>query len=221
VQSAFDWTEAHGSGVRFPFWDAADGLVQQHQPFDVVVLPEGVLREDVITTDALARYRTVILPQCTFLTTAQLAAVRGYLDRGGRVLATGELGRDLDPSDRVALMAHPHLLRTTEVRARDLAGGPQVIVEPSTDLAINIHRVSEREAAVHVIRYDYDEEQDRVPRIDRMHIDLRLSRPFRMVKTFSPAGEVGARLTYSREVREMHRIELDDVPLYTVALLQG
>jgi hypothetical protein len=72
-----------------------------------------------------------------------------------------------------------------------------------------------------VIRYDYDEEQDRVPTIDRMHIDLRLSRPFRMVKTFSPAGEVPARLTYSREVREMHRIELENVPLYVVALLQG
>jgi hypothetical protein len=54
-----------------------------------------------------------------------------------------------------------------------------------------------------------------------MHIDLRLSRPFRMVKTFSPKGELGSRLTYRREVREMHRLELENVPLYFVALLQG
>jgi len=34
-------------------------------------------------------------------------------------------------------------------------------------------------------------------------------------------GEVDARLTFSRDVREMHRIELANVPLYFVALLQG
>jgi hypothetical protein len=50
---------------------------------------------------------------------------------------------------------------------------------------------------------------------------VRIGRPFRMVKMFSPLGDVGARLTYSRERREMHRLELTDVPLYFVALLQG
>jgi hypothetical protein len=42
-----------------------------------------------------------------------------------------------------------------------------------------------------------------------------------MVKTFSPLGEVSGRLTFSRDVREMHRLELENVPLYFVALLQG
>ena len=44
---------------------------------------------------------------------------------------------------------------------------------------------------------------------------------FRMVKTFSPLGEVGGRLTFNRDVREMHRLELENVPLYFVALLRG
>jgi hypothetical protein len=221
VQSAYDWEERHGSKHRFPFWSVADTLVEQHQPFDVVMLPEGVLRKDVITTEALARYRTLILPECTYLTSAQVAAIGGYLEHGGRVIATGELGRDLGPSDRAALLGHPHLLRTTDVRAQDVAGGPQVIVEPALDLAVNIHRIGDKEAAIHLIRYDYDKERDQVPVIERLHLDVRLSRPFRMLTTFSPTGEVGSRLTYSREVREMHRIDLEDVGLYTVMLLQG
>jgi hypothetical protein len=221
VQSAYDWSEKNGSGSKHPFWQAANALVEQHQPFDVVVLPEGVLREDVITAESLAQYRTLILPECSYLTAPQRAAIRGFLERGGRVLATGDMGKNLGPDARTSLLGHPNLLRTTDVRAADLAGGPQVAVDPSVDLAINVHRVSDKEAAVHVIRYDYDEERDEVPVLDRMRLDVRLSRPFRMIKTFSPSGEVAAKLTYSRDVREMHRLELRDVPLYFVALLQG
>ena len=56
-------------------------------------------------------------------------------------------------------------------------GGPQVVIEPAVDLAVNIHKVGDKEAAVHVIRYDYDEERDEVPVLDRMTIDVRLARP--------------------------------------------
>jgi hypothetical protein len=220
IQSAYDWEEHRGWKEKFPFWSAAEGLVEQQQPFDVVVLPEGKLREDWITADGLARYRTVVLPGCTWLTDAQAAAIRGYLEHGGRVIATGELGENLDAETRASLLGHPHLVRTTEVLASDFAGGPQAVVEPGVDLALNICRVGDKEAAIHLIRYDYDEESDEVPVIDRMTIDVRVGRPFRTVTALSPLGEVGAQLTFSRDRREMHRIELENVPLYTVILLQ-
>ena len=220
IQSAFDWEEHEGWKERFPFWPTVDGLVEQHQPFDVVVLPEGKLREDWITSSDLSRYRTLVLPECTFLTPAQVEALRGYLEHGGLVIATGDLGANLDPSDRASLFGHPHLVRSTAVGAQDLMGGPQVVVNPGVDLAVNIHRVGDKEAAVHVIRYDYDEERDEVPVLDRMVLDVRLSRPFRSVKALSPLGEVGARLTFSRERREMHRVELENVPLYVVVHFQ-
>ena len=59
-----------------------------------------------------------------------------------------------------------------------------------------------------------------MPLIDHMTLDVRLSRPFRSLSVLSPTGEVANRLTFSRERREMHRIELENVPLYFVALLQ-
>ncbi|MGH7542270.1 MAG: hypothetical protein ACRELC_14855 [Gemmatimonadota bacterium] len=220
IQSAFDWEERTGGKERFPFWPIVDGLVEDHQPFDVIVLPEGKLRADWISADDLARYRTVVLPGCTALTPAQVEAIRGYLERGGRVLATGEFGANLDPSERTSLFGHPHLLHATEVRASDVMGGPQVVVEPGVDLAVNIHRVGDKEAAIHVIRYDYDEGRDEVPVLDRMTLDVRVARPFRSVSALSPVGHMGARITFSRERREMHRIELENVPLYFIVHLQ-
>jgi hypothetical protein len=220
IQSAYDWEEHEGWKQRFPFWSTTEGLVEQHQPFDVVVLPEGKLREDWITAGDLARYRTLVLPECTFLTPAQVEALRGYLGNGGRVIATGELGANLDPQERASLFAHPHLVHATSVEPKEFTGGPQVIVDPGVDLAVNIHRVGDKEAAIHVIRYDYDEERDEVPVLDRMDLDVRLSRPFRSARAISPRGEVGSHFTFSRERREMHRVELENVPLYFVVHLQ-
>jgi hypothetical protein len=85
---------------------------------------------------------------------------------------------------------------------------------------VNIARVGDKEAALHLIRYDYDPEKDEVPVIDRMRIDVRIARPFRSVTALSPMGEVPSKLTFSRERREMHRVELENVPLYTVFLFQ-
>jgi hypothetical protein len=219
AQSSHDWLEQHGWKVPHPFWTVGEELVSRHQPFDVVMLPDGVLREDVIGADDLARYKTVILPECSFLTRPQTTAIHCHLERGGRVIAIGELGRNLDPAELAAL-DHPRLVRATELHVEDLWFGPQVRIEPSVDLAINVCRLGEREAAVHLIRYDYDEERDEVPVIPRMAIELRLSRPFRTPTAYSPTGEVGVRLTFSRDVREVHLLELEDVPLYCVIRLQ-
>jgi hypothetical protein len=87
------------------------------------------------------------------------------------------------------------------------------------DCAIGLHRLSDREAAVHVVRYDYDEVLDGVPRLDRLVLEVRLGRPFRVAKGLSPSGPLEVRLAYGP--REVHRLEIVDAPLYSVVLLQG
>ena len=221
IQSSFDYLEEHGSGQPFPFWGVCDRLVEAKQPFDVIMLPEGTLRRDSITADSLGQYRTLILPECSFLTPAQVSAVMGFLNRGGRVVTVGDIGINLDDGTRRDLLAHPLMVRATDVRAEDLAGGPQIICDGAPDLAINIHKIGDKEAAIHLIRYDYDEDQDAVPVLPRLALNVRLSRPFRMAKAFSPAAEVEVQIGISRDIREMHRIELKNVPLYCVVLLQG
>jgi hypothetical protein len=220
VESSYQHLELHGSGEKFPFWRACDRLVETKQPFDVVMFPEGELRADSITVAALDQYRTLILPHCRYLTGVQAGVVRAFLDRGGRVLALGDLGLNLSEEVRRGLLAHPLMLRATDLQPSDLAGGPQVRMPDAPDLAINVQRVK-LGAAVHLIRYDYDEASDRVPVLPHLRLDLRLGKPFRMAKAFSPTGTLRATVSFSREIREMHRLNLEDVPLYSVVLLQG
>jgi len=68
------------------------------------------------------------------------------------------------------------LVRTTEVRAEDFPAGRRSRSR-ATGPRDHIHRIGDKQAAIHVIRYDYDEERDEVPVIGSMHIDVRLSRP--------------------------------------------
>ena len=106
------------------------------------------------------------------------------------MIATGELGVNLDrPTERRCSGIHTWCARPTS-EPPDFAGGPQVVIDPGVDLADQPPPVGDKEAAIHVIRYDYDEERDEVPVLDRMTLDVRLSRPFRMVKVLSPIGEV-------------------------------
>src|SRR5262249_29284471 len=162
-----------------------------------------------------------ILPECSFLSAAQADAVSGFLNRGGHVLATGELGLNLPDDIRRGLLAHPLMFRATHIQPDDLAGGPQVICASAADLSIHIHKIGDKQAAIHIVRYDYDEDLDAVPVIPKMTLDVRLARPFRMATTVSPVGNVSVRMGVRRDIREMHSIELTNVPLYSVIMLQG
>lgn len=146
VESSFEYTERHGSGETFPFWGACDSLVRDTQPFDVVMFGDGRLREDPVETRDLRQYRTLVLPECRYLTDSQVQVIKSFLDRGGRVLAIGGIGENLIEADRAALFGHRNFLRGTTLNASDLADGPQVIAYDAPECAINIQRLSEREA---------------------------------------------------------------------------
>jgi len=222
VPSAFERQTVDPSRDFLPFYEACDALVAQTQPFDVVMFPEGELRADSLTLKDLAQYRTLLLPHCTRLTQHQTELIGAFLGRGGHVLATGELGRNLPDDLRATLLGHPLLSQVDAIRAEELADGPQVMIEGGHgyDLAINLQRV-ERGVALHMIRYDYDEERDEVPVLPELTLQLRLPRWYRHAFPFTPSGEMGVRLGVSWHNRGMHRLELHEVPLYSVVLMQG
>jgi hypothetical protein len=84
------------------------------------------------------------------------------------------------------------------------------------DFMINVQRVAGG-AAVHLIRYDFDPEQDRTPLLPDLTIELRLPERFGSVSTHSPGGQMTGELESDGH---MHRIRLRDVALYGVALLE-
>jgi hypothetical protein len=201
-----------------PFWQVCEEMSAAAQPYDVVFFPEGALRPDTLTAADLAQYRTLILPDCRFLTPAQADLLVAYLESGGSILAIGEPGANLRAQTRGAILQHErtvHIGTADGFRPADLPGGPQLRLEGQGAMALNVQRVEDG-AAIHLIRYDYDESQDRVPVLPELAIDLRLPRRFTALTAYGPGRAPAATLAAAGE---MHRLTLRDVPLYSVLLL--
>ena len=71
--------------------------------------------------------------------------------------------------------------------------------------------------AVHILRYDYDFQHDRVPALDELNLDLRLPGSFSSVEVFSPGEPPEAEMEISGE---SPRLALKNIPLYSVILLK-
>ena len=201
-----------------PFWRISEALADAAQPYDVLFFPDGDLRLDTLTIDSVRGYRTLILPDCRFLTQPQAQLLIDYLDGGGKVLAFGDVGLNL-PDAAATMGAHPnvtHLTADATLDPDDLPDGPQVRVLGHDGLAINIQRV-ERGVAVHIMRYDYDPEADRVPTAPELTLELRLPGSFWNASVFSPNAMPPASMESSAG---LYRVTLHDVPLYCIVLLE-
>jgi hypothetical protein len=200
-----------------PFWQVCQALSDAVQPYDVIFFPDGDLRPDTLSAGDLRQYRTVILPDCAFLTVTQAQALHGYLEQGGQLLVLGALGVNLPDELRSVLLEHE---RTTAVAERafqidKLPVAPQVHVDGTPNIAINIQR-GESGAALHIVRYDYDEASDGVPILPQLSLEIRLPRRFGAIAAHSPGGPIQALLTIEGDI---HRIELHDVSVYTIVIL--
>ncbi|MBA3350220.1 MAG: hypothetical protein H0T12_06655 [Actinobacteria bacterium] len=96
-----------------------------------------------------------------------------------------------------------------------LCPAPQVRLIPTVDAAVNLQRI-EGGAAVHLIRYDYDHGSDQVPLLPELTIEVRVPVHAPDTAAYGCSGLMGVR----HEERDgVHRLELTDVPLYSVITL--
>ena len=68
-----------------------------------------------------------------------------------------------------------------------------MVAEGPTDAALTLQAAGDG-AALHLIRYDYDPEADRVPKLDRLVLDVRLAFEPAGVTAHSPDGALSATL---------------------------
>ena len=195
-------------------------LAAAAQPYDVLIFPEGELRADTLEDADVSGYRTLIVPACDRLTEHQAGLLEEFVGVGGRLVTLGALGDNLggrtrDLLGRDGVLAGPAFGFSLDM----LPNGPQVsVIEGRTDMAATVQRVGAG-AALHLIRYDYDETTDRVPILDRLVLDLRL--PFEPddVAAFSPRDD----LVVASEPGPggSLRLILRSVPLYGIVRISG
>jgi hypothetical protein len=202
------------------FWQVCESLSDAAQPYDVLFFPDGDLRPDTLTIETLSQYRTIILPDCRFLTRAQLELLQNYLSQGGRLLAMGELSANLPSAERNKILNHQGT-RYVEVGAAFdrtwLPFGQQLNLSVPADIAINLQRV-ESGIAVHLLRYDYDSERDQVPLLNELNLELRLTESFGSVEVFAPSESLEAELEPNSD--DLYNLKLRNIPLYSIVLLK-
>ena len=212
-------TNARDVSVHVPYRVATETLSRSGVPFDVVLATDGELQPDRFTADELARYATVVLPGCWWLTARQVAALETYLDGGGRVVATVEPGQNLPAEQTERLRSHPGLTRADDSDAAALQPlGPQLLV--SADLAANLQRLPGSDAvACHLVNYDYDDEVDAVTVLADVTLGVRLGGApeelaARVVRPGHAEEVVPVRLVDGR-----HTVTLAQVGVYAVVVL--
>jgi hypothetical protein len=187
------------------------------QPYDVLFFPDGELREATLEPKDLLRYRTLVVPGCDVLTERQAELLEAYVAGGGRLVVSGDLGTDL--GDRMRPVLDRPDVTVTDAFGFELDHlpyGSQVeLVGGRTDAAIALQRV-EGGCALHLIRYDYDEEADRVPPLDELVLDVRLPFEPHEARAFSPGRELAVEFS---QADSGVRLTLRRVPVYGIVSL--
>jgi hypothetical protein len=205
------------SSVVVPYREVTDRLAGASVPFDVVFFPDGVTAPDLVDADVLGGYRTVVLPACTSVTAGQAAALAGYLDSGGTAIVVGEFGTDLPTLQRRQLLEHPYVRSATvDDVVAGFPHGRQVRIEG--DLAVNVHRLADGSAAVHLVNYGYDPELDRVEVVKDVELAVRLPFPVRQATLVAPGRGRSELAVRSADARSA--MPLDDVGIYAVVVLE-
>ena len=191
-------------GQDSPFWRLTQALSDRVQPYDVVVLPEPDEHAEERAPD-LERWSTLVMPDCRSLSDRQVEALQARVDAGAQVLAVGELDARLrgvrELPDEAAVLAH-------------LAPSTQVVLDPPLDAAVTLRRTADGGAAVHLLRYDHDDERDGVVRLDGVQMRLRLPFSPSSVTAHSPDGLTGAQLISSDSGQ--YTLRLSAVGLYAI-----
>jgi hypothetical protein len=195
-----------------PFWTVCESLSDALQPYDVIFFPDGELRADTLTAADLSCYPTVVLPHCHVLTQAQADTLLGYLEGGGEVVRIGPVAGNLPEGVGNAIESHPGTSETNDQKLQALVGSGQVRASKGVNAAVHLQRTG-RGIALHLIRYDYDNERDLVPTLDELALEIELNSVYSSVQAFAPTAVPGVELSHDGKV---HTLKLTEVPLYSV-----
>jgi hypothetical protein len=202
------------------FGRVCDALDDASQPYDVVFFPDGELRADDLTPGDLARYRTLVLPDVRFLTPVQGALLSGFVAAGGQAVIVGAFGDDVDARIVSAVVDAPTTRRVDDFSLDVLPDGPQVVIatlQGDTDVVVSVRDLGGR-VAVHLLRYDHDDDRDEVPVLPALDLELRLPIEPTVAEPVDPHGVLEATLTAAGADGRC-RLHLRDVPLYSIVVL--
>ena len=195
-------------------------LAEAGYQYDTVYAGDGVFTPEDIG-ERLLPYRTVIVPEARNATSAQLANLESYSDRGGELIIFSDSGL----SAKAARLADGDLLDRFWHEYRDedrdqvvslMADVPSRIVV--SDAAVNaIRYVRGAQQIIHLINYGYDAERDQVTPVKGLRVVLPESSDARSCRLLDVDGE---RTVDFRHEADRLVVDVPDLDVYAVLVVE-
>ena len=224
--TADEWLDPDMKPV--PFWDVIRAISEINVQYDVVMLPDGDLREDNMTADRLEGYPLVVVPDCWVLTDNQQHLLLNYARCGGKLLVFGRLatGTPLAASLKetgnavfVSLEGDKNQYLPRFMSAFEVLYAPIAPVECRME-NIGIQRYDlEGKVFIHLLNYQYDAQADRILPVSELHMTAR-NLPGAHPKIMVPEG---VPIPSFKAVQEgdLTRITLRNLGLYTILVFES
>lgn len=193
--TAAEWLDPDQKPV--PFWEVIRALSAENAQYDVLMLPDGELREDDFPEDRLDGYPLVIIPDCFFLTERQCRAILGYARKGGKILVQGRIAEGTHLKEQLEASGGAAFVGLEGTREENMARFMDTfrqLYDPLAPVActagdVGIQRFDSGEKTwVHLLNYRYDAGADRILPIDRLQLFVR-GTGNRKLEVLVPAGE--------------------------------
>jgi hypothetical protein len=206
-----------GSTPPTGYWEVVERLSDDCIPFDCVILPDERYRENDVTGSSLARYRTVIAAGCRHLSAGQHGAITDYLEAGGTVVIVGAYALNLPDAMRRDVTSHgkAHVAGLEPVTSH--LGDRQLLCETTGTLAVNVDAISATESVLHVVNYDFDQENDACQPRHQLRIAVRTSHPVGTATVYAP-GRPPERVSVLRD-GSRSRLTIPRLDVYAVVRL--
>ena len=223
--TASEWLDPDLKPV--PFWDVIRALSERNAQYDVVMMPDGELREDDFSAELIRDYPLVVVPDCYVLTEKQQGILLEYARGGGRLLVAGRIAEGSTLREELEKSGNAVFVPAEGAKEsympgfmKAFAGLYDGIAPVICDCAdIGVARCDTDETAyIHLLNYRYDEAADKVQPIGRLELTVRGASDRKAV-VLTPDGIDVPGMEISREGDDL-RIRLTDLGLYAVICLK-
>lgn len=175
--TADTWTDPDMKPV--PFWDVIRGLSEANRQYDVVMLPDGMLRQDSFSEEKLEGYPVVVLPDDDVLTENQCRVIERYAKKGGKVLILGRAGEKYGLTEKLMKTGNAvYVPLEAEYMPAFMKAFDEMYVPFAPVLCDNVNAgiqccVTADKTAVHILNYAYSEREDRIMPIPELVIRVK------------------------------------------------
>lgn len=175
-------------------------LCREHQLYRVEVVCEHAS----LTSERLARYRNLILPDCYLMPESDCQVVQTWIDARGNALVIGQVPRTLAGAEKAASWEEPTVLAWVRAYNREF------LVEGSKDVGVALHKIPGG-YALHLVNYNMNHITKCVDRIDDMTFTLSFEAKPDAVISFPEEGV--------QAISEGRTLTVKNIGLYTIVRL--